>query len=292
MTHIHQSSQLEKYASLGCKKVAFTTAFLSSGIEHTTKHESIQELFQEAKASNVQLGLMINRLIMESEWDTFLKELEMIALDKVDFFIVSDVGVLYYLSLHTHKEIIFHSDTTIANVHDATTLLQHGASVIMPARELTFQKKLEIASAYPTQTSLSLFGYQVMSKSYRPLLTNYFKEIDKSYPSKFIPHYFKEERRDNYYIGYEDDHGFCMFTDKIIHLFDEKESLENIGVTHGWIDTNFIDEKMIEIAIAYFHDRITKEDMYVALRKNNQDSLLDHGLNLQDTILVKEKNDA
>ena len=204
---------------------------------------------------------------------------------------VSDVGVLYYLSLHTQKEIIFHSDTTIANVYDAEMLLNHGASTIMPARELTFDKKLEIARAHPTQTLLPLFGYQIMSKSYRPLLTNYFKEIDKAYPSKFEPYYFKEERRDHYYIGYEDDHGFCMFTHKIVHLFDEKEDLEKIGLTYGWMDTNFIDENMIEIVISYFHHIISKEDMYTEFAKKNQESLLDHGLNMQDTTLVKEKDD-
>lgn len=290
ITHLHQSSQIKKYASLGCEKVVFTTAFLSSGIEHTTKHESIDELFDEAKASNIQLGLMINRLIMESEWDAFLFELETVTLHKADFFIVSDVGVLYYLSMHTKKEVIFHSDTTIANVHDAEMLLQHGASTIMPARELTFTKKLEIASAFPTQTNLPLFGYQIMSKSYRPLLTNYFKEVNKSYTSKFKRYYFKEERRDSYYIGYEDDHGFCMYTDKVIHLFDEKEQLEAIGLTHGWIDNNFLDEEMIEIAILYFHDRISKEDMFEKFTKNNQVGLLDHGLNIQETTLVKEKS--
>jgi collagenase-like PrtC family protease len=291
ITHIDHPSQIKKYASLGCKKLVFTTAFLSSGIEHTTRNEAIDELFNQAQLSQIQLGLMVNRLIMESEWDVFIDELEMITIKKLDFFVVSDVGVLHYLSMHTTKEIIFHSDTTIANTHDATMLLNHGATSIMPARELTYQKKYEIASMYPTRTLLPLFGYQIMSKSYRPLLTNYFKEINQTHETKFKPYYFKEERRDHYYIGYEDDHGFCMFTDKIIHLFDEKESLEAIGVSYGWMDANFVDEDMLENAIAYFHDRISKAGMYAHFNKNNQEELLDHGLNIQDTTLVKEKDD-
>lgn len=290
MTHVYQTSQIKKYASLGCKKVVFTTAFLSSGIEHTTSHLDINKLFLQAKESNVQLGLLINRLMMETEWKTFLNELETISINKPDFFVVSDVGILYYLSLNTDKEIIFHSDTTIANVNDAQMLLDHGASFIMPARELTFDKKFEIAKSFPKRTMLPVFGHQIMSKSYRPLLTNYFKEINKTYPSKFKPYYFKEERRDHYYIGYEDDHGFCMFTDKMIHLFDEKEKLEDIGLPFGWMDTNFIDEPIIEMVIAYFHDRISKEDMFLEFTKMNVVNLLDHGLNVQDTTLIKEKD--
>lgn len=291
MTHVHQPSQIKKYATLGCEKLVFTTAFLSSGIEHVTKEDAIAGLLLEAKEATVQLGLLINRLIMESEWQQFVDEIEKLDLENIKFFVVSDVGVLYYLSTHYSKDIIFFSDTTIANSEDAAMLLNHGAASMMPARELTYDKKYEIAKKYPTQTLLPVFGYQIMSKSYRPLLTNYFKETSQTHTSTHVPYLFKEERRDHYYIGYEDDHGFCMFTDKIVHLFDEKEELESIGLAYGWIDTSFIDETTIEHVIAYYHDQVSKESLDDFLKQTNLDTQLSHGLNRQDTTLVKEKAD-
>lgn len=287
MTHIHDQDQILSLKSSGCHRLTVTTPFLSSGIEHTFDLDNISMLFDIAENIDLKLGIMINRLIKETEWTTLLDQLHVIGIMRPSFYIVSDVGVLFYLKQQTDIPVYFHSDTTIANQYDASLMLEHGADIVMPARELTLEKKLQIIKSLQANIMIPVFGYQVMSRSYRPLLSNYFSQIEKNIPSKHNLFYFKEDQRDNIYLGYEDDHGFSMFTDEVMSLLEEKQQLEDAGLTLGWIDSNFLKEEDIQTVIEYFHDRITLEQ--TISRLTNSNIKLGKGLNYQDTATIKEE---
>lgn len=290
IVHVNNSEQIDLFAQSGCRNFVITTAFLSSAIINPTQIDNLNSLKSMADKFQSKLGLLINRVILESEFDTLIKEINDI-LQKVsfDYFIVSDVGVMFYLKTKLTKNIYFHSDTTIANANDAMMLLENGATLIMPAREITYEKKVDIVAQCPKQIMLPIFGYQVMSKSYRPLLTNYFNQINQTNPSHYEKFYFKEDQRDQKYIGFEDQHGFSMFTDTIVHLIDEKIYLENIGLKYGWIDTNFIEDDIIANVIAYFSNKITNDEINLYLHQQSQNHQFSSGLNYQDTTLAKDK---
>ena len=290
IVHVNNPEQIELFTQSGCRNFVVTTAFLSSAIINPTQIDNLNSLKSMTEKFQSKLGLLINRVIVESEFETLIKEIDSI-LQKVtfDYFIVSDVGVMFYLKAKLTKDIFFHSDTTIANANDAMMLLENGATLIMPAREITYEKKVDIVVQYPKQIMLPVFGYQVMSKSYRPLLTNYFNQINQTKPSQYEKFYFKEDHRSQKYIGFEDQHGFSMFTDTIVHLIDEKINLENIGLKYGWIDTNFIEDNMIAKVIAYFSNKITYDEVNQYLRQQSQNHQFSSGLNYQDTTLAKEK---
>jgi len=290
IVQVHNKDQINQFKEKSCRYFCVTTSFLSSSVEHFSSFDEIIEIEKEVKKDDLKIGLMINRLIMEREFSAFEDELNSI-LQKTsfDFFIVSDVGVMFYLQSLYNVPVFFHSDTTIANVHDALIILDNGASKIMPARELTLKKKLEITSELSDQAMLPIFGYQIMSKSYRPLLTNYFHQIQREGLVKFKKHYFKEDKREQYFIGFEDDHGFSMFSDHVVDLIDEKNQLEDNNCKFGWIDASFIEDEIIGDVIAYFHDAISKDMLIKTLEKYSSHHNFSKGLNYTDTNLAKEK---
>lgn len=285
ITHVHSEHQIKTFKNIGCREITVTTPFLSFGVEHTLKIEELKPLFHASHRNDIRLGILINRLIMETEWHLLEAEIKTIEDFNPAFYIVSDVGVLFYIKQHFNRPVYFHSDTTVTNTHDAKVLLQY-ADKVMPARELTLAKKIDIVGDLKSNIMIPVFGYQAVSKSYRPLLTNYFNEINKTDSSKNRKHYFKEEKRDNLYIGFEDEHGFTMFTDKVLALFKEKTLLEKSGLEFGWIDSNFIDQGILYDVIMYYHDMLTisqlKEKMNVWTIET------DELLNYQDTVTIKE----
>lgn len=290
LVQIHNKDQISKFKEKSCNYFCVTTPFLSSSLEHTSSIHEIIEIEKIIKLNNSKIGLIINRLIMESEFSQFEEELNSILnVLSFDFYIVSDVGVLLYLQSTSNAPVFFHSDTTIANAHDASVLLENGASKIMPARELTLDKKLDITNQLNDKIMLPVFGYQIMSKSYRPLLTNYFHQISVNNQSKFKKHFFKEEKRDQFFIGFEDAHGFSMFSDHVVHLIEEKEQLEQNNCKFGWIDSSFIEDEIISEVIAYFHDKISKQQMLSVLKAHSKNHVFSKGLNYKDTALSKEK---
>ena len=285
ITHVHSVDQIKTLKEMGCYELSVTTPFFSMGIEHTSTMLEIKSYFEIAKKVNIRLGILINRLIMESEWLLFEAEIHDIYKFNPDFYIVSDLGVMLYIKQTTKKPVYFHSETTIANTNDAKLLLQYAES-IMPARELTIKKKSEIIRALKEKVMVPVFGYQVISKSYRPLLTNYFNEIQNPEKVKMKKHFFREEKRDNLYIGFEDDHGFTMFTDKALNIFKEKHFLEEAGLKTGWIDSNFIDNEVLYDVVMYFHDLISYQQLEEKMLqwKIETDELLSY----QDTTTIKE----
>ena len=285
ITHVNSKDQIKPLKDIGCREVTVTTHFLSFGIEHTFDIEELEPFFHIANENNVRLGVLVNRLIMESEWHLLEAEIKKIEDFNPDFYIVSDVGVLYYLKNHFNRPVYFHSDTTVANTHDARVLLNY-ADKIMPARELTLAKKINIINDLKGNIMIPVFGYQVISKSYRPLLSSYFNEINKVDCVKNRKYFFREEKRDNLYIGFEDYHGFTMFTDKVLDLFKEKSLLEESGLEFGWIDSNFVDQDILYDVIRYYHDMLTISQ----LREKMQLWTIKTGelLNYQDTTTIKE----
>ena len=287
---VHHQHQVEYFISKSGRNFCVSTPFLASGLEHTTQVTDLKPIVDCVKKENAQLGLLINRLILESEFMHFEKEVaNILAIFTPDYFIVSDVGVMFYLNETYKIPVYFHSDTTIANAKDGAVILEHGASMIMPARELTLKKKLALIESLPNQIMIPLFGYQVMSKSYRPLLTNYLDEIKVSAPIKNKLFYFKESKREEYYLGFEDAHGFSMYTHAIMDLITEKPQLEAAGLKYGWLDPSFIEDELIGAVIMYFHDRINIAQMLEVIHQYDKQHIFNKGLHYRDTSLTKEQ---
>lgn len=286
---VSNQTQAEYFINKSGSHFCVSTVFLSSGLEHTSDLETIAQIYQVCHGASAKLGILINRLILESEFESFIQEFKaVLAVFTPDFVIVSDVGVMFYLQQHYQIPIYFHSDTTIANANDGQVLIDEGVSLIMPARELTLAKQVALTQALKEHIMLPIFGYQIMSKSYRPLLSNYYKQINQPVPSKYQKFYFKENKRDEYYLGFEDDHGFSMFSHAIIDMIQEKPQLEAAGLKYGWIDTNFIEDEIIGAVIQYFHDYIRKDDLEEFISQYQDHHQFSKGLHYQDTSLTKE----
>jgi putative protease len=251
----HNSTQLASYFSSKVNAVIFSTAFCSTKTQHPLTISELSVLSEESHHYGLPWYLSINRMILQSEWATLEQEIREIDHFDPTGFIVADLGVMHYLKKnYPNKRIIVQTDTTITNGEDFGVLLSMGADLIALAKELTYHEVTEIVRRFPQHVMISGFGYQSMSTSSRPLLTNYFDHINKETDVLYKRFTLQEEGRSERYPAMQDNHGFHIFADGILEVFDEVKSLEEMGLKHLLIDSLFIDDETVMTAIkTYSH---------------------------------------
>ena len=249
----------QQLMSCSCAKVIaviFSTAFCSTKTQHPLCIDELSSLSIEAAEMKLPWYLSINRMILQSEWSTFQQEINRINDFHPEGYIVSDFGVLHYLKQnHPEKKIIMQTDTTMTNAQDVEVLLKTGADLVALARELTFEEVKEIVKTFGSQVLISGFGYQSMSTSNRPLLSNYLKHICKDIDVCYKRFTLQEEGRTERYPAMQDSHGFHIFTSSILEIFDEVAELEALGLESLMIDRLFVDDETIRMVIDTFHKR-------------------------------------
>lgn len=256
----HQVEQLASYAALKVSAVILSTAFCSSKTQHPLTIAELSTISKRAAELNLPWYLSVNRMILQSEWSAFQREIQQIITLQPTGFIVSDLGVLHYLKKNfPAKKVILQTDTTITNAQDVEILLALGVDLVALARELTFDEVSEIVKQHGNQVLISGFGYQSMSTSNRPLMSNYFEHIDRGIEVLYKRFTLQEEGRLERYPAMQDIHGFHIFTSSVLENFDEVNLLERIGLNHLIIDSLFIDEETIKTVILAFNKNIPIE---------------------------------
>jgi putative protease len=250
----------QQLMSCFCAKVSaviFSTAFCSTKTLSPLSIKELSSLSIEAAEMKLPWYLSINRMILQSEWATLQNEINRINDFHPAGYIVSDVGVMYYLKQNfSDKKIIMQTDTTITNAQDVEVLLDIGADFVALARELTFDEVREIVRIFGNRVLISGFGYQSMSTSNRSLLSNYFEHIRKDVDVYYKRFTLQEEGRMERYPAMQDAHGFHIFTSSILEVFDEVAELEALGLERLMIDRLFIDDETIRMVIDTFQKRM------------------------------------
>ena len=242
--------------------VIFSTAFCSSKTQHPLSISELSALSIQATELHLPWYLSINRMVVQSEWPSLQQEIARIDQFNPTGYIVSDFGVLHYLKQHyPDRKIITLTDTTITNARDVEVLLDAGADLVALARELTFDEVREIVEKFGSKVLISGFGYQCMSTSNRPLLSNYLTHIHKDVEIDHKRFTLQEEGRIDGYPAMQDAHGFHIFTSSVLEIFDEITELEALGLEHVMIDTLFIDDETICKVLDAFNQRIDVESV-------------------------------
>lgn len=282
---VHNHQQLISYSSSKVSAVIFSTAFCSSKTQHPLTLSECESLAMQAKALGLPWYLSINRMILQSEWSALQQEVHVInALDPTGY-VVSDFGVLHYLKKnYPDKKIILQTDTTITNALDVEILLTMGVDLVALARELTLVEVSEIVKRFGSRVLISGFGYQCMSTSNRPLMSNYFEHIHKEMDVLYNRFTLQEEGRTEQYPAMQDTHGFHIFTSAILEIFDEVKELEEIGLENLWIDTLFVDDETIKTVIDTFSQ---KTDINVAKAEISSKYVISKALYYTPTSAVK-----
>lgn len=290
ITEVFKLESIQPYIDSGVTTLMVTTPFLSAKYPESTSIEKLKAIVDVAKRAGCEVALLINRLIMEKEWHQFEQEIDHLKMVEFDYFVVHDLGVMFTLKQKFSKvEIIFHSDTTMANALDIDFLLHHGADVVAVARELTHQKKLNLVEKFHNKLMLSLFGHQVMSTSYRPLLTNYFQEIQKDI--KIENRWFKmrEQQRSEFYLALEDQHGFHMFTGEIISALKHLQTYKEHDLGFAYIDSAFLPESLVCLVAQTIKHGYDHQTFLKAFNQLNLDKTIGEGLLYTDTTNQKEE---
>jgi len=243
---LNKIEDIKELAKQNVFGVIFSTALASSRLPAVFSIEQCETIQSEVKKVNMKWIFAINRLILQTEWEVVINQIESIASLKPDFFLVSDVGVSHYLINHYPEiPIIFQSDTTITNAFDTQTILDLGIKIVVLARELTLEENIEIITYFPNQVCMPIFGYPLMSTSKRPLLSNYATLIDKPQLNKLPFVYLQEEKRTDYFLAMEDQHGFHIFHSHALDTTEELPQLIDAGLGYGLIETQFIESELV-----------------------------------------------
>ncbi|MDP2814347.1 MAG: U32 family peptidase, partial [Erysipelotrichaceae bacterium] len=193
---VHKNDQLISYSALKVSAVILSTAFCSSKTQYPLTIDELSNISKRAAEMNLPWYLSVNRMILQSEWSTFKNEIQQIITYHPTGFIVSDLGVMHYLKKnYPNQKIVLQTDTTITNVQDVEILLSLGVDFVALARELTLNEVSEIVKQYGNQVLISGFGYQSMSTSNRPLMSNYFEYIEKDVEFLYKRFTLQEEGR-------------------------------------------------------------------------------------------------
>jgi collagenase-like PrtC family protease len=254
---VHRIEQLASFSALKVSAVILSTAFCSSKTQHPLTMEELSSISKKAIEMDLPWYLSVNRMILQSEWSAFQSEIQQIISYHPAGFIVSDLGVMHYLKKNfPKKRIVLQTDTTITSAQDVEILLTLGVDLVALARELTFAEVTEIVKQHGNQVLISGFGYQSMSTSNRPLMSNYFEHIDRDIEVLYKRFTLQEEGRMERYPAMQDNHGFHIFTSSVLENFEEVNLLESIGLKHLMIDSLFIDEETIHTVIETFNKNI------------------------------------
>jgi len=253
---VSNEQQLMFCHSSSVRAVIFSTAFCSSKTQHPLTLSELAKLSDLAGSIGMPWYLSINRMMLQSEWTEFQQEIINVNKFDPEGYIVSDLGVMHYLmQIYPGKKIILQTDTTITNVNDVEVLLDLGVDYIALARELTFTEVKEIVEKFGERVIISGFGYQCMSTSNRPLLSNYFDHIHHDFDGIYKRFTLQEEGRIERYPAMQDTHGFHIFTSSVLEIFDEVEELSSIGLKNLMIETVFADDETIQTVIMTFNKK-------------------------------------
>lgn len=257
---VHKVEQLTSFSALNVSAVILSTAFCSSKTQHPLTMEELSSISKKTIEMNLPWYLSVNRMMLQSEWSAFENEIHQIMTFHPAGFIVSDLGVMHYLKKNfPNKRIVLQTDTTITNAQDVEILLSMGVDLVALARELTFAELTEIVEQHGNQVLISGFGYQSMSTSDRPLMSNYFEHIDRDIEVLYKRFTLQEEGRRERYPAMQDTHGFHIFSSSVLENFEEVNLLERIGLKHLIIDSLFIDEETVHTVIETFNKNIPIE---------------------------------
>jgi U32 family peptidase len=254
---VSNHKQLMSCRSSNVSAVIFSTAFCSSKTQHPLSINELALLSALALQNGMPWYMSVNRMILQSEWPTFVQEIDSINEFNPAGYIVSDFGVMHYLKqTYPKKKIILQTDTTITNANDVEVLLEMGVDLVALARELTFSEVKQIVEKFGSRVLISGFGYQCMSTSNRPLMSNYFEYIHKDIDVYYKRYTLQEEGRTECYPAMQDTHGFHIFTSSVLEIFDEVNKLTSIGLKHLMIDPLFIDDETVHMVIETFQNRM------------------------------------
>lgn len=207
--------------------------------------KELPEAINKIKNNHKNFYLSVNLFASENETKKFKKIISNLKILDIDAYIVSDLGIFNILKENgLANKVMLDLQTYVTNKYSAKSLLELGVKRVFLSKEITLNDIKEISLYTNGKVEVFAQGYNPITYSKRPILTNYYKNFKLKKDSDL--HFIKEESRDNYYFLEEYKNSLIVYNDKEYSLFPYLDELVNSGVKHFYIDAIFLDEEKIK----------------------------------------------
>lgn len=254
MRAIIRTESIEVINALKAYDVDFVLVepFFSYHHPHTQSLDQFRELIEAIGDKNWYLE--INGYIEDSQLSALKETLKVFELFKPKGVLFADFAVYEYLKeIEFSGEKVFAPETILTSSADIGFYLNYVDRCVL-AKELTLDEMCEISSKYPQQIDVFGLGYALMSVSKRPLVQNYFNELNRD--DKILNRtdlMMQEEKRPEWMPILEEHLACSTYMPDITYSKDEMSAFEKAEVHSLYCDSLFIeDEDFIEMVKALF----------------------------------------
>ena len=284
---LRNTKYIDKYKNL-CSGFIVGGLF-ASGYNYTSN--DIAVINKYCKANKLKLFIEISNFISEDNLDELGKYIAFINDLNVDGIYFHDFGVyVSALQNNFNGELNYDGQTVLCNSFDVAFYTKNGFNGVVLSRELTLEEIQNIAIINANRCDVLLFGHARLSYSKRKFLTNYFKQINRTYSYYNNDNLRIVEEQRNYKMPIiEDGDGTKIYSDYVIQMYNEIPKIRSF-IRRGIIDTMFINDDRI-VSVLRDYRRITKENasfLLDSLKKNYPDNY-STGFLYQKTNIIKDE---
>ena len=200
--------------------------------------EEIVEATKLCHHKNKKAYVTLNILARDDDFQKLQPYLDLLVKAKVDAVIVSDLGLIEYISKHAPSlDIHVSTQANVTNSHTANHLAQMGVKRIVLARELKLEQIKNIIKNIPKHVEIECFVHGAMCISYsgRCLLSNYMDGRDSNrgecVQACRWQYKIREVSRDGEeYEIEEDERGSYILNSKDLCMINHLKELKAAGV--------------------------------------------------------------
>lgn len=152
---------------------------LRSAAENFTIEE-LEEGVQFAHERNAQVYVVLNSFFHDKDFDSLLEFITELERLKVDALIVSDPGVISFISANSNLEIHLSTQASCLNVESAKMWKKLGVTRIVLGREVTVKEAAKIKKESGLEVEMFVHGSMCMAYSGNCVISNYTQGRDSN----------------------------------------------------------------------------------------------------------------
>lgn len=256
IVQIHQPENLARFKRADADAVIVDAGPYAIRAEEKQPLESLYGWKAACDKAGLKLFVNAEKLLMQPDLPVFEHVLEVLR-DTADGIYVSDEGFLYGAKkMGLLDKCIYQPDTLIANHMEIRFYLDLGLQAVSLAHELSFREIESLMQALTPEerakVELLAHGYHSILYSRRPLLENYFAQVNRTYPGGRLD--LIEETRKERMPVLQDEAGTHIFSAQPVDSSAWMERLEKSGLERfRFGGFGLSDEELLQVLEAYQH---------------------------------------
>ncbi len=229
---IYEKNEIAVARAHGAEGIMLPLQFYSAHTSSAFELDELAELVSLAEGMEVYIDA--TRMFTDNEMDQvaiLIEKCKELAIKGIYFADISG----YQMCHEAQAEYLcyYQPDTMIVNSRDAAFWLELMGGICL-AKELTIEEICRVAENVQGNVEVFLHGTPLMSMSKRPLIENYFDEINYKGELKDI-YYLQEEKRQEPFPVLRNDQGTFFFAAYVQESFKELEALNKAHTKQGRI---------------------------------------------------------